>query len=115
MTTVRDDDIREVTSTVWSTVSDLVLTPCDPTRVPDAHGHVMAACVHVSGAFTGAVALLCSDALARRVAAQIFDVDRALVTLAQTQDAVGELVNMTGRCRPSRRAPSSRRGSRGVT
>lgn len=95
MTTVRDDDIREVTTSVWSTVSELALTPCE-VILPDARAAVMAGCVHVTGAFTGAVALLCSDGLARRVAAGIFDVDRALVTLAQTQDALGELVNMTG-------------------
>lgn len=96
MTTVRDEDIREITTTVWSAVSTLDLMPRESAAVPEASAAVLAGCVHVTGAFTGAVALLCSDALARRVAAEIFDVERALVTLEQTQDAVGELVNMTG-------------------
>jgi CheY-specific phosphatase CheX len=96
MTNVSDDDVREVTTSVWSTVSELDLLPSDPAAVPDAAAAVMAGCVHVTGAFTGAIALLCSDGLARRVAAGIFDVESALVTLEQTQDAIGELVNMTG-------------------
>lgn len=96
MTMVQDDDVREVTTTVWAAVSGLDLAPSDPGAVPDADAAVMAGCVHVTGAFNGAVALLCSDALARRLAAEIFDVDAALVTLEQTQDAVGELVSMTG-------------------
>lgn len=96
MTTVHDDDVREVTTSVWSAVSQLDLTPSDAGAATDASAPVMAGCVHVTGAFTGAIALLCSDRLARRVAAEIFDVEGALVTLEQTQDAVGELVNMTG-------------------
>ncbi|MCW5892482.1 MAG: chemotaxis protein CheX [bacterium] len=96
MTTVRDEDICEITATVWSAVSALEPTPCPDVRLPEARTGVLAGCVQVTGAFTGAVALFCSAALARRVAAEIFDVERACVTLAQTQDAVGELVNMTG-------------------
>jgi chemotaxis protein CheX len=96
MTTIADDDLLQITETIWSAMVGLDLARVDPARVQGHGGTILAACVHVTGAWKGAVALHCSESLARRIAAAIFDVDAAMATIAQTQDAVGELVNMTG-------------------
>jgi chemotaxis protein CheX len=96
MTAIPDDDIRAITESIWSAIAGLTVQRVDPDVVRQRAGTTFAGCVHVTGAWNGAIALHCSESLARRVAAAIFDVEAALATIAQTQDAVGELVNMTG-------------------
>ncbi len=96
MTVIADEDILQISETIWSSVVGLELEPADPSAVTDRTDATLAGCVHITGAWKGAVALHCSERLARQVAAVMFDVDAALATIGQTQDAVGELVNMTG-------------------
>lgn len=96
MTPIQDENILEITETIWSAVAGLAVERIDPGAVRQRAGTIIAGCVHVTGAWKGAIALHCSEPLARRVAAAIFDVEASLATIAQTQDAVGELVNMTG-------------------
>lgn len=96
MTAVAEDDLLQITESIWSAMVGLPVQRVDAALVQHRAGTTFAGCVHVTGAWNGAVALHCSESLARTVAAAIFDVDAALATIAQTQDAVGELVNMTG-------------------
>jgi chemotaxis protein CheX len=96
MTEIAVDDLRQITESIWFAIAGLAVERVDPDVVRARTGSTFAGCVHVTGAWSGAVALHCSEPLARRVAAAIFDVESGLATLGQTQDAVGELVNMTG-------------------
>src|SRR5262249_59098888 len=88
--------LRQITESIWSAIAGLAVERVDPDDVRARTGSTFAGCVHVTGAWSGAIALHCSEPLARRVAAAIFDVDAALATIRQTQDAVGGLVNMAG-------------------
>jgi CheY-specific phosphatase CheX len=96
MTPIPEEDILAITESIWSAMVGLSVDRVDPDVVRQRAGTTFAGCVHVTGAWKGAIALHCSESLARRVAAAIFDVDAAVATISQTQDAVGELVNMTG-------------------
>jgi chemotaxis protein CheX len=94
--TVAENDIREIAESIWSAMVGLDLRPVDPGAVRDRAGSTFAGCVHITGAWRGVVALHCSESLARIVAAVLFDVDAAAASIQETQDAIGELVNMTG-------------------
>jgi chemotaxis protein CheX len=94
--TVAEDDVRQIAETIWSAMIGLDLRPVDPSAVRDRAGSTFTGCVHITGAWRGVVALHCSERLARTLAAVLFDVDAAAASIRETQDAVGELVNMTG-------------------
>src|SRR5262249_51766130 len=55
-----------------------------------------AAAVRISGAWDGEVRVHCSAELAHRAAAILFAVDRAAANVAQAEDALRELANVTG-------------------
>ena len=53
-------------------------------------------CVHISGTWDGAVAISCSDRLARSVTESMFGMTDGEAGPADIEDAVGELVNIVG-------------------
>ncbi len=95
-TTIAEDDVRQIAESIWSAVVGLDLQPVDAGVLRDRAGSTFAGCVHITGAWRGVVALHCSERLARTVAGVLFDMDPVDASLRETQDAVGELVNMAG-------------------
>ena len=59
-------------------------------------GSTLVGTVRITGAWEGEVRLRCSSDLAHRVAGIMFAIDPASTTVAQAEDALGELANMTG-------------------
>lgn len=89
-----EEEIVQVASTVWESVLGMSLV-----RQPDlpaAPSRMVAGSVQFSGAWDGAVTIETSADFARRAAATMFGVDPAAASIADTQDAIGELANMTG-------------------
>lgn len=95
-TMVAEDDVRQIAETIWTAVVGLDLSPVDANAVRDRAGATFAGCVHITGAWRGVVALHCSERLARTVAGVLFELDPSAASIQETQDAIGELVNMTG-------------------
>jgi chemotaxis protein CheX len=93
---VAEDDVRQIAETIWTAVVGLDLSPVDANAVRDRAGATFAGCVHITGAWRGVVALHCSERLARTVAGVLFELDPSAASIQETQDAIGELVNMTG-------------------
>jgi chemotaxis protein CheX len=89
-----EEEIRQVTETVWESVLGVSLAP--RAGVPPAPARMISGCVQFSGAWEGAVTIECSMEFARQAAATMFGVDSGRATPADTQDAIGELANMTG-------------------
>jgi chemotaxis protein CheX len=89
-----EEEIRQVTEVVWESVLgvSLVWQPA----LPPAPTHVVSGCVQFSGAFEGAVTIECSAEFARQAAATMFGIDLGAASVSDTQDAIGELANMTG-------------------
>lgn len=54
----------------------------------------VAACIHLSGAFTGAVVVRAPESLARTLAAAMFATDPSALSDGEVMDAVGEIANM---------------------
>jgi chemotaxis protein CheX len=92
--TVEEQDIRDITDAVWLNV---LQTPTEPVGTGSAlTGLVVAACVQLTGAWTGAVTLQCSPRVARAAAGIMFQSDPAETSVEDVRDALGELVNMVG-------------------
>jgi len=87
-------EIGQVAEMVWESVLGLRLEPGGD--VPPAPERVVSALVQVSGAWEGAVTIECSADFAHAAAAIMFGVPAEAVSAADTVDALGELVNMTG-------------------
>jgi chemotaxis protein CheX len=89
-----EEEISNVATTVWESVLGLTLVRRD--GVPPAPDRAVAGWVLFSGAWEGAVTIETSAEFARRAAATMFGVDPDAASVADTQDAIGELANMTG-------------------
>ena len=87
-------EIRQVAETVWDSVLGVTLAP--GATVPPTPARVVAGSVQFTGAWEGAVTIECSAEFARQAAATMFGVDLVAASTSDTQDAIGELANMTG-------------------
>lgn len=89
-----EQEIRQVTETVWETVLGITLTP--EFTVPAKPARMVSGCVQFTGAWEGAVTIECSAEFARQAAATMFGMDASQASVSDTRDAIGELANMTG-------------------
>ena len=89
-----EEELRQVTEVVWDSVLGHSLIRMD--QSPDPSPRAVAAWVHITGAWEGAVVLECSGTAAQSAAAIMFGGDPAAITVMDIQDAMGELANMTG-------------------
>jgi chemotaxis protein CheX len=92
---VAEDQIREMTEAVWSSVLSLPLSSRPHGGVVDG-ARFVTGCVQISGGWTGALTLACSSAFARKAAAAMFGSDEPTVTPEEMRDGLGELANMVG-------------------
>jgi len=91
---ISEQDISCVTEAVWASTLDLGVEPCPaPTRPTDAARLVGR--VHITGAWTGSVFIVCSGDLARTAAAAIFGGPPEQASDTQSREALAEIINMT--------------------
>ncbi|MBY0489620.1 MAG: chemotaxis protein CheX [Gemmatimonadaceae bacterium] len=94
-----DAAIDGIVASVWESMLGMVVEP-DDTIQPLGHDpvseHTYAGVVQIGGAWDGAVAVQCSDRMARHAAQHMFSLEHGDVSVADLQDALGELTNMTG-------------------
>ena len=89
--------LAEIVTTVWDSVLGLAVVQDDGFQVSGAHPeHTFAGVVQIQGAWDGAVAVQCSDHLARQAAMTMFNMTESEVSISDLPDALGELTNMTG-------------------
>lgn len=88
--TALDDDIREIAASIWET---LFTVPLDRGAGQEQMSDpVVTGCVHIDGAWHGAVMLQCGGALAGLLAGELFR--SAAPTPDDVRDTIGELTNM---------------------
>jgi len=92
-----EQTIADVVASVWENVLG-VHVESDGYFQPKttAATQTFAGVVQICGAWNGAVVVQCSDQLARRAAVVMLGVSEADLVLADVQDTLGELANMTG-------------------
>ncbi len=89
-----EEELKQLTASVWDSILQLPLEPID--AMPKASTRTMSATVHITGPCPGAVALSCGADLAAKAAGIMFHLGDVEPTLADMQDALGELANMIG-------------------
>ncbi len=89
-----DAEITQLTTIIWDSILRLSIEPAESNALP--HTRTMSACVHITGPWPGAVALSCGVEMAEEAAGIMFNLGNAVPTIADMQDALGELANMIG-------------------
>jgi chemotaxis protein CheX len=87
-----EDDITQIAQSIWETLFSAPLTP-DPEGPGLPAADVMTGCIHIDGAWNGAVMLQLPRALAEQLSAELFQSDGPPST-EELHDTVGELTNM---------------------
>ncbi|MBI5549018.1 MAG: chemotaxis protein CheX [Deltaproteobacteria bacterium] len=91
---VSSDQLQDMMVNIWTSVLGLPITPAAEEVAPQ--GISLTACVHITGAWEGALVLECPKETSRRAAAAMFGMETAEVSDAEMRDAVGELANVAG-------------------
>jgi chemotaxis protein CheX len=89
-----EEEIRRLVPTVWDTILHLSLEPRQ--TAPKDNRGMVSACVHITGAWNGAIALSCDTDFAGQAASIMFDLAAVPPTTEEMQDALGELTNIVG-------------------
>jgi len=90
------EDISRLTEDIWLSTLGLAVRPSDQTVPERLSGRTLDGIVTITGDYHGAVVVQCPLGLAARLARAMFDLGAARPTLADMQDALGEITNMTG-------------------
>jgi chemotaxis protein CheX len=88
-------DLGQIASDIWAAMLGLELTASTVTSYP-RNSLVVTGSVSITGDWTGAVTVQCSDALSQRATALMFGLEPDEVTEEEISDTVGELANMAG-------------------
>ena len=88
------NDVVQFTQEIWSLILGQTAKPTDRRTPCDQDPYT--SCVHITGAWRGAVMLMLPAAVAARATATMFSIDVGAITPTHLYDAIGELVNMVG-------------------
>lgn len=89
-----EQQIREITASIFQSVLDFPIDENGPTT--DVPQPALIGAVQIGGAWKGAVAVECSQALARKASASMFGMAEGEVSSGEMSDALGEITNMVG-------------------
>jgi len=86
--------ILQITRDVCSSIMSLEVDPSETDPHRGGEADTLAGYVLIAGGWNGAVCVHCSARLGRLLAARMFGGDPQLISVDQTQDALGEVANM---------------------
>jgi len=89
------DDINQITSDIWTSTLGLSAQAVDVPWEGQSKERSLIGCIQVTGDWEGAVTLYCSEGLANKATAVMFDMAPEEITDAEVHDTLGELTNMT--------------------
>ena len=90
-----EQNIVALSENIWLTVLGLPMTQSDLTNRALPHGPTLDGIITISGAWQGTVILQVPRPLAQRAARIMFSLEED-ATLADMQDALGDITNLTG-------------------
>ncbi|NOT43820.1 MAG: chemotaxis protein CheX [Acidobacteria bacterium] len=96
MDLMAQDDIVTLTEEIWLSAARLPVHRVEGADAAVLHGRTIDGLITISGGWQGVVVLQCDRGLAEEAARQMFDLGDRQPELADVQDALGELTNMTG-------------------
>jgi len=89
------DDISQITSEIWGSTLGLEALPVAQPPPDKANERSLIGCIQIMGDWEGAVTLYCSEGLANKATAAMFDMPLEDITDEELHDTLGELTNMT--------------------
>lgn len=91
-----NDELANVIESIWEETLGSPIRRLPASEPLPERPHLITATVQIEGACPRTVLVACSDGLAREIAAVMFHVDPKTAALEDTQDALGEVVNILG-------------------
>lgn len=88
-----DDDIYALVQEIWTSFLQLDVLPAAPLQPSDES---LSGLIHIHGSWEGSVVVHASRTLATRIASVMFDTPADQLSTSDTDDALGEIVNMLG-------------------
>ena len=89
-----EDRIFHIVEDVWTSFVGIKLERRSEQELSGVKGYFLVASIEIEGAWKGEVALFCSESLAHRVAAHLFEMDPAEVTDEEVRETLGEINNI---------------------
>ena len=89
-------EIEDYVISIWDTVLKLSVQAIPPLVFPSRKSGFLTGCIHITGAWGGAVTLDFPVLLARRAAQIMFGLSQDEITIDLMNDCVGELTNILG-------------------
>jgi len=89
------EDINQITADIWTSTLGLDAQPMAEPPPSGAKERSLIGCIQIMGDWEGAVTLYCSEALAYKATASMFDMPQEEITDEELHDTLGELTNMT--------------------
>ncbi len=89
-------DLHQIAADIWAAILGLELKPNPAVDTHEPGERIVTGNVQITGDWSGAVTVQCSERLARHAAALMFGMDDAEVAEDEVTDTMGELANMTG-------------------
>ena len=93
---IANDELNEFSEAIWDQFLGLGLSPGDPAYTWASDDVPITGCVQITGAWTGAITIGCSDKLANIAAGAMFAMEISELTSDEVHDTMGELANMLG-------------------
>lgn len=91
-----ESEIIQFTQSIWKSILDLDVTRVEEPYKIEQKENTLIGCVHITGGWSGTVALQCPIPLARRAASIMFSKAENDIDMSDIKDALGEVTNMTG-------------------
>lgn len=91
-----EDQIFEIVEHVWRAFVGMDLARRDALPGGEAGGYFLVASIAIEGAWEGEAALFCSEPLAHRMAAHLFEMAPADVGPDEVRETLGEISNIIG-------------------
>jgi chemotaxis protein CheX len=89
-------ELTEIVEQVWASFLEGEFVPVLEPELDKGYDGRLIAWVSISGDWSGHLMVVCSDAAARTIATDMFQLEGVEVSTAEVADALGEIANMVG-------------------
>lgn len=91
-----ESEITQFIKSIWSAILELEVERSSEPYTISEKENTLIGCVHITGGWSGTVALQCPFSFARKAAAIMFSKKESEADMSEIKDALGELANMAG-------------------
>jgi len=89
-----EDSIFQIIEEVWTSFVGIKLERRSEQELSSLKGYFLLASIEIDGAWKGEVVLFCSEPLAHRITAHLFEMEPAEVSMEDVSETLGEINNI---------------------